>query len=75
MANPARLAPQRMRVSGKRQIAIPTKAYKGMGFTEHASIEQTDGDLLVKSLKVKDEGASLDVLRWLIAEGYEGKSW
>ena len=42
MAEAARMAPQRIKVSSKRQITIPAKAYKDMGFTEYALIEQTD---------------------------------
>ncbi|MEC4176549.1 nucleotidyltransferase domain-containing protein [Adlercreutzia sp. R7] len=74
MAETARMAPQRIKVSSKRQITIPAKAYKDMGFTEYALIEQTDEGLLIKPLKVEDEGISLDVLRRLIAEGYEGEA-
>lgn len=37
-------------------------------------IEQTDEGLLIKPLNVEDEGMSLDVLRRLIAEGYEGEA-
>lgn len=74
MAEAARMAPQRIKVSSKRQITIPAKAYKDMGFTEYALIEQTDEGLLIKPLNVEDEGMSLDVLRRLIAEGYEGEA-
>lgn len=74
MAETARMAPQRIKVSSKRQITIPAKAYKDMGFTEYALIEQTDEGLLIKPLKGEDEGISLDVLRRLIAEGYEGEA-
>lgn len=51
MAETARMAPQRIKVSSKRQITIPAKAYKDMGFTEYALIEQTDEGLLIKPLK------------------------
>ena len=74
MAEAARLQPQRIRVSSKRQITIPAKAYKEMGFAEYALIEQTDEGLLIKPLKVEDEGLSLDILRRLIDEGYEGEA-
>ncbi|MCI8366388.1 MAG: hypothetical protein HFJ66_02140 [Eggerthellaceae bacterium] len=73
MAETARLGPQRIRVSSKRQITIPAKAYKSMGFSEYALIEQTDEGLLIKPLHVDDERMSLTVLRRLIAEGYEGE--
>lgn len=74
MAEVGRLQPQRIRVSSKRQITIPAKAYKEMGFSEYALIEQTDEGLLIKPLKVEDEGLSLDILRRLIDEGYEGEA-
>ena len=73
MADTARAMPQRIKVSSKRQITIPAKAYKDMGFTDYALIEQTDEGLLIKPLKVEDEGVSLDVLRRLITEGYAGE--
>lgn len=73
MAETSRIEPQRIRVSSKRQITIPAKAYKAMGFSEYALIEQTDEGLLIKPIKVEDEGLSLDILRHLIDEGYEGE--
>lgn len=74
MGETARMAPQRVKVSSRRQIAISAKAYKDMGFTEYALIEQTDEGLLIKPLKVEDERISLDVLRRLIVEGCEGEA-
>lgn len=47
MGETARMAPQRVKVSSRRQIAISAKAYKDMGFTEYALIEQTDEGLLI----------------------------
>ena len=74
MTEPAKMQPQRIKVSRKRQITIPARAYRDMGFTEYALIEQTDEGLLIKPLAVEDEGVSLDVLRRLVAEGYEGEA-
>lgn len=74
MTEPAKMQPQRIKVSRKRQITIPARAYRDMGFTEYALIEQTDEGLLIKPLAVEDEGVSLDALRRLIAEGYEGEA-
>lgn len=73
MAETARMAPQRIKVSSKRQITIPAKAYKDMGFTEYALIEQTEEGLLIKPLKVEDEITPLSVLRDLVEGGYEGE--
>ena len=52
MAEAARMAPQRIKVSSKRQITIPAKAYKDMGFTEYALIEQTDEGLLLSLIHI-----------------------
>lgn len=73
MAKTARHAPQRIRISSKRQITIPAKAYREMGFSEYALLEETPEGLLIKPLQVQDEGMSLDILRQLIDEGYEGE--
>ena len=75
MAEAARMAPQRIKVSSKRQITIPAKAYKDMGFTEYALIEQTDEGLLIKPLKVEDEEISLDVLRRLSPKATRARRW
>ncbi len=74
MGETARIEPQRIRISSKRQITIPSKAYKDMGFKEYAWIEQTDEGLLIKPLSVDDEDISLSVLKKLVAEGYEGEA-
>lgn len=74
MAEPARMKPQRIKVSSKRQITIPAKAYRDMGFTEYAWMEQTDEGLLIKPLAVDDEDISLSILRKLVDEGYKGEA-
>lgn len=73
MGQAERLQPQRIRVSSKRQITIPAKAYRELGFKEYALIEQTDEGLLIKPLEVANEHASLEILRGLVEEGLEGE--
>lgn len=73
MAEAALSAPRRVRISSKRQITIPAKAYRDMGFAEYALLEETPEGLLIKPLPVQDEDLSLDILRQLIDEGYEGE--
>lgn len=71
-ATTAATGPQTVRVSSKRQITIPAKLYKKLGFAEYAWIEETEDGLLVKPLKVENEDVSLAVLRQLVDEGLEG---
>ena len=73
MAQAALAQPQAIRISSKRQITIPAKLYKKMGFTEYAWIEETEDGLLVKPVPVEDEDVSLYVLRRLVEEGFEGE--
>lgn len=73
MAEAAHRASRRVRISSKRQITIPAKTYRDMGFAEYALLEETSEGLLIKPLQVQDEGLSLDILRQLIDEGYEGE--
>ncbi|TJW10302.1 nucleotidyltransferase domain-containing protein [Parvibacter caecicola] len=74
MAEPVRVPSRRIKVSSKRQITIPADAYKKLGFSEYALMEQTEDGLLITPVKVEDERMSLEVLRSLVAEGYEGEA-
>ena len=73
MAQAALAEPQAIRISSKRQITIPAKIYKKMGFSEYAWIEETEEGLLIKPVPVEDEDVSLYVLRRLVEEGFEGE--
>lgn len=73
MAQAALAEPQAIRISSKRQITIPAKIYKKMGFSEYAWIEETEDGLLIKPVPVDDEDVSLYVLRRLVEEGFEGE--
>lgn len=64
------LGPQTIKISSKRQITIPAKAYKEMGFSDYALIEQTEEGLLIRPLNVDDEDISVYVLRRLVDAGY-----
>lgn len=66
------LEPQTIKISSKRQITIPAKAYKEMGFSDYALVEQTREGLLIRPLNVDDEDISVYVLRKLVDAGYEG---
>lgn len=72
METTAVLKPQTIKISSKRQITIPARAYKEMGFTDYALVEQTEEGLLIKPIDVNDEDISVYVLRRLVDAGYEG---
>ena len=68
--------PQMIKISSKRQITIPARWYKEGGFKEYALCTWTDDGLLLQPLDAssKDSAvdATIDILRALIAQGYEG---
>ncbi len=64
---------QAIKISSKRQITIPAKAYREMGFKDYALCTWTDKGLLIEPLDVDDEDVTVSILRNLIAEGYDGE--
>ena len=64
--------PRVVKVSSKRQITIPADVYKEGGFAEYAMLEWDGGQLSVKPLTVKNEAASVTILRALVDRGLEG---
>lgn len=73
MAVAALAEPQAIKISSKRQITIPAKLYEEMGFTEYALCTWTEDGLLLQPLEVSDEDTTVDILRYLIAQGHEGE--
>lgn len=73
MAVAALAEPQAIKISSKRQITIPSKLYEEMGFTEYALCTWTEDGLLLQPLEVGDEDTTVDILRYLIAQGHEGE--
>ena len=65
--------PQAIKISSKRQITIPAKLYERSGFGDYALCTWTDKGLFLQPLEVEDEDVTVDILRYLIAEGYEGE--
>lgn len=63
---------QTIKISSKRQITIPSKWYREMEFGEYALATWTEDGILIQPLEVRDEDVSVDILRHLIAQGYEG---
>ena len=64
--------PQTIKISSKRQITIPAKWYREMEFGEYALATWTEEGILIQPLEVRDEDVSVDILRHLVAQGYEG---
>ena len=65
--------PLTVKISSKRQITIPAKIYKGAGFKDYALCTWTDKGMFLQPLDVEDEDVTVDILRYLIEEGYEGE--
>ena len=62
-----------IKISSKRQITIPAKAYEEAGFKDYALCTWTDKGMFLQPLDVEDEDVTIDILRYLINEGYEGE--
>ena len=73
MATAALTEPLSIKISSKRQIAIPAKAYEEAGFKDYALCTWTDKGMFLQPLDVEDEDVTIDILRYLINEGYEGE--
>lgn len=67
--------PRRVKISSKRQITIPVDVYKRQGFTEYAMLTETPDGLVIQPIELNDddEALTLQLLRHLIAQGYEGE--
>ena len=72
MAMTALAEPQAIKISSKRQITIPAQWYRALDFHEYALATLTDDGILIQPLDVADEDVTVDILRHLIAQGYEG---
>ena len=65
--------PQIIKISSKRQITIPARAYQEAGFKEYALCTWTDEGMVIQPLDVDDEDVTVDILRYLIEQGCEGE--
>ena len=65
--------PLAIKISSKRQITIPAKAYEEAGFKDYALCTWYDKGMFLQPLDVEDEDVTIDILRYLINEGYEGE--
>lgn len=64
--------PQTVKISSKRQITIPSQWYKAMDFGDYALCTWTENGLLLQPLDVSTSNTTANLLRHLIALGYEG---
>ena len=65
--------PQTIKISSKRQITIPAKYYEAAGFGEYALCTWTDQGILLQPLDVDNEDVTVDILRSLVKQGFEGE--
>lgn len=65
--------PQTIKISSKRQITIPAKYYEAAGFGEYALCTWTEQGILLQPLDVDDEDVTVDILRSLVKQGFEGE--
>lgn len=65
--------PLAIKISSKRQITIPAKAYEEAGFKDYALCTWTDEGMFLQPLDVENEDVTVDILRYLIKEGYDGE--
>ena len=73
LAYEQKIAPRIIKISRKRQITIPADMYKKAGKPEYALASwQDDGSITVEPLSVRNEEASVSILRSLVDKGYEG---
>lgn len=74
MAMAALAEPQAIKISSKRQTPkiTPAQWYRALDFHEYALATWTDDGILIQPLDVSDEDVTVDILRHLIAQGYEG---
>lgn len=68
-----KIEPKLIKVSSKRQITIPAEMFKRSGSPEYAYIEwHEDGSMTVAPITVRNEDASVKILRSLVDRGLEG---
>lgn len=60
-------------ITGKRQITIPISFYEKIGFEKEVECYVSDNALILKPLRTDGADFSMEILRDLIKEGYEGE--
>lgn len=60
-------------VSPKRQITIPLKFFRQVGLGKEVECFVQDGCIVIRPLRSDDEQLTVDILRDLVAQGYQGE--
>ena len=65
-----RPSPRIIKISSKRQLTIPADMHAASGFADYAFITwNDDGTISIEPIDVRDESASVAILRSLLAQG------
>lgn len=65
-----RPSPRIIKISSKRQLTIPADMHAASGFTDYAfATWNDDGTIIIEPIDVRDETASVSILRSLLAQG------
>ena len=59
-------------VTGKRQVTIPLKFFEKLRFGKEIECFLTDGAVVLRPLSSSDDSFSMEILRDLISQGYNG---
>jgi len=59
-------------VTGKRQITIPLRFYERLHFGKEVECFLTDDAIVIRPLANPDEGFTMEILKDLISQGYNG---
>ena len=59
-------------VTGKRQITIPLRFYENLRFGKEVECVLTDDAIVLRPLSNSDEGFTMEILKDLISQGYNG---
>lgn len=74
MASTTTLERKILSISPKRQITIPQKFYKALGFDSEAECIVRNNELIIRPVRIiSQEDFSEQILEELIDQGYEGK--
>ena len=59
-------------VTGKRQVTIPLRFYERLRFGKEVECFLTDDAIVIRPLSNQDDGFTMEILRDLISQGYNG---
>ena len=68
------VAPRIIKISSKWQITIPADMYEKSRFSDYAYVVyREDGSIEISPIDVRDEAASVKILRSLLEQGFDGE--